>query len=524
MKKHLLILLFAALTSFYTFSQSTQLDSTFNNDGVFLYNIPNTVHDGKSDKIAIQQNGKIVSAGNYFSDNFVFVGRANTDGTPDTSFGFRGFAKVEKIGELAPKVWEQVEDLLIQSNNKILVLGYAYRPGSSTYRLILFRLNNDGSRDTSFGENGYIKSNVFDSLNFVPREMALQQDGKIIIVGYENITYNSLLTRLNSDGTLDQSFGNKGLVVQPPFSGLQNLILRDVAVNSQGKIICSGFGITNSSNSKFLAITYLQNGQIDTRFGNDGLFLTDFFPGYSDESATYLKIIQGDKILLGGDAVTYRDKRSIALAQLNANGTLDNTFGNGGKSMRPLPDYNYSLSDMAVSNTGKIVFSGTQAFNATFWKFNANGSVDITYGINGQFSFTRGILSDAFFLSIAFQTDDKLVAGGYIPRIIYNDCLAIRFKNDASGEKAGVSTINIKQKNNIVVLPNPAQNFINISGLNVMGKANVTINDNSGSAMRSVIVENAAQIEIKISDLQPGIYYIRITEAGKVTQKKIIKQ
>src|SRR5689334_17489621 len=113
MKKLLLISVLTLSANLHVLCQYNYFDSSFNNDGILTYNVPADVDDGESKKVAIQQDGKIVSAGYYSNDKFIFVSRATTDGDADTTFGQRGFVKIKSDSFpklVRPLVW----DLLIQ--------------------------------------------------------------------------------------------------------------------------------------------------------------------------------------------------------------------------------------------------------------------------------------------------------------------------------------------------------------------------------------------------------------------------
>lgn len=518
MKKLLFLCLLTLSANLYVFSQYNYLDSSFNNDGILTYNIPAKQGYGESRKVAIQQDGKIVSAGSYFYDKFFFISRAATNGNADTTFGQKGFIKIKRddVPERAqPYVW----DLLIQPDNKILVLGDIF---DGNYHPVLFRLNNDGSTDKSFGTNGFLK--VTDTLPFAPPRFALQKDGKILLLGRN---YDPVIIRYNSNGTPDYSFGDNGRIIQKPLPSFEYILFDDIAQDSKGRIICSGSGSKSLSNNSFLAIAYLTNGQIDKSFADNGLLLPDFGLGRNSyQSAEFLKILQGDKILLGG--LNRNSNNSyILLAQYKPDGSPDNSFGDGGKSMRTFKDNVFlQLSDMAVSSNGKITFSGTPTFDPAFWQFNADGSIDNSFANNGELIFSESPYVSTVIISIAFQSDNKLVGVGNNSKNNRHFCLTIRLKNtDVIFKNSIANNLTLSKENKgLKVFPNPAHDYINISGLNEAKASTINIIDNSGKIIHAQQTKNVSMFKINISDLKSGIYFIQISGGDKVSSEKIIKQ
>jgi len=136
------------------------------------------------------------------------------------------------------------------------------------------------------------------------------------------------LVRYNPDGSLDTLFGSGGKevseVASAPFSSASIVLLVD------GKLMLAGGEYTSgTTNGDFVLARFNADGSLDTSFGTGGAVTTDFDGG---NDGSWTAAFQADgKILVGGQASVGSDT-DFALARYNANGTLDTTFGSGGKT------------------------------------------------------------------------------------------------------------------------------------------------------------------------------------------------
>jgi len=216
-----------------------------------------------------------------------------------------------------------------------------------------------GSLDPSFGSGGRVTTTIGYSPGIVDAKMgmALQTDGKILLVG------GTILARFNADGTLDSSFGTGGQVTVP-FNQSGFDTAQDVAVQADGKIVV--VGLTTSSitfNDDFALARFNSDGTLDSSFGSGGKVTTDFFG--SVDQARRVRIMPDQKILVAGSAVTVISSissvRHFALARYNTDGTLDTTFGSGGKVDEAAGASFSQARGMAIQSDGKIVVAGSGA-------------------------------------------------------------------------------------------------------------------------------------------------------------------
>ena len=174
--------------------------------------------DDRAESVSIQKNGKIVVAGytddrsdSEYNENIAVV-RYLGNGNRDTTFNGTGQVTFETSAST-----DYAENIAFDKDNKIILGGESKWFGRM--RFTVWKLNDDGSLDTSFGkrdENGNRKGwNVFD-IEGSARGMTLQNNGKILLAGNADIEgYRYFaLSRLNRDGTLDMTFGDHGVVAQ----------------------------------------------------------------------------------------------------------------------------------------------------------------------------------------------------------------------------------------------------------------------------------------------------------------------
>jgi uncharacterized delta-60 repeat protein len=193
--------------------------------------------------------------------------------------------------------------LMIQPDGRIIIAG------ESSYEFLVARYNSNGTLDTTFSNNGFALAN-FSSNWDGATDAVLQPDGKIVLVGWSvlNSPYDSFaLVRFNSDGSFDQSFGNGGKVLMPDQGDLNA-----VALQSDGKLIA--LGNSNSTNSPFLLLRFDRDGALDTTFGSGGTITTSF-AGPADGGA--LAFQADGKLVAGGltSSDIYFQNSDFALAR-----------------------------------------------------------------------------------------------------------------------------------------------------------------------------------------------------------------
>jgi len=313
--------------------------------------------------VVIQPDGKIVVAGGAFP-LFTFLGnfevvRYNPNGSLDTSFGDGGIVTtIFPAGSYA-------SDVALQSDGKIIAAGtffVDFNPGDiSDTDFALARYNPDGTPDATFG-NGATVTTDFVGFEDDAFSVLIQPDGKIVAVGSANdpaTFYDFAAARYLSNGTIDTTFGVAGKV-QTDFGDQNFDRARSAALQPDGRIVAAGFAIShNGGVQNFAVARYTSSGVLDTTFNRRGITQIDF--GNCCQSATKVLLQSDGKIIVVGGSSGESSDDDFLLARLSRGGSLDNTFGIGGKVRTSFGDLNGGANGAALQSDGKIVAVGFQA-------------------------------------------------------------------------------------------------------------------------------------------------------------------
>jgi uncharacterized delta-60 repeat protein len=389
------------------YNTNGSLDTTFGSGGKVTTSYGTNTHEIVR-SVALQPDGRIVVAGSStpFGPNPQFaLACYNSDGSLDTTFA-GGITVVPFGGAMQATA----TSLAVQSDGRIVATGGVIATGGTSSGAALVRLTSTGNLDTSFGYQGtgYAAAS-FPSLAFA-YSTKIQTDGRIVAVGSTSSNGLFGVARFNSNGTLDTSFGNNGQVATG-FSGPgYQSIAYGVALQSDGKIVAAGYTIANGSH-EFALVRYNSNGTLDTTFGTGGRVLTSFRGVGVTEDLAFAVAIQPDgKIIAAGDSFDNQRNGGYALVRYNSNGSLDTSFGTGGKVTTSTGN---PISNVAVQSDGRIVVAGGSGAGFELARYNSNGSLDTSFGNAGMVltSFGSGTLGAVS--SVAVQADGHIVAAGY---------------------------------------------------------------------------------------------------------------
>jgi uncharacterized delta-60 repeat protein len=258
------------------------LDNTFGNGG-----IDSTINfwpDYGGSAIALQPDGKIIIAG-ISNSTSLGVGRLLPNGIADSTFGSNGLVIIS-----APD--GQASGVVIMPDGRIVVAG------SSTFyqSFMTVRFQPDGTIDTSFNHTGIVLTNAGDYYSASGSSIQLQNDGKVVVAGNARYTgqgLNFVLLRYDTNGTLDRTFGDTGVVNIDFNDGDDEATALCIAGN--GQIIVAGF-----ANSRFGLTRINSNGNIDSSFGNNGEIISTIQDGNDIPRALALQYDK--KIVVAGSS------------------------------------------------------------------------------------------------------------------------------------------------------------------------------------------------------------------------------
>src|SRR6266705_3001538 len=396
------------------------LDPTFGISGQVMTDFNRSTDIANA--VALQPDGKLVVVGQTYTNNDFTgedfaIARYNSNGTLDTTFGVNG-----KVTTDFPGLAAVASSVLVQPDGKILVAGGAFPDFTFLGDFEVVRYNADGSLDTSFGSGGIVTTS-FPGQGSYAFALALQSDGKIIAAGTDFVNFSSednsntdfALERYNADGTPDTTFGNGGQVTTD-FDGFNDDVF-SILIQADGKLVAVGSAKNPANYYDFAAARYLANGTIDTTFGVAGKVRTDF--GHADFDQARSAVLQPDgKIVAAGTAIFNNGlSEPFAVARYNTNGTLDTTFSSDGKMFIDFGSFDQTAYSVFLQPDGKIVTAGypnTESSDSDFLfaRLKTNGSLDRTFGVGGKVRTSFGDLNGGAYGAV-LQPDGKIVAAGF---------------------------------------------------------------------------------------------------------------
>ncbi|WP_254173281.1 DUF4347 domain-containing protein [Planktothrix pseudagardhii] len=367
------------------------LDTTFSGDGIVTTDLGSGTEDNGS-VMTLQPDGKIIVAGT--SNDDIALVRYNSNGSLDTTFSGDGKLTTDLGGE------EFGNSMVLQPDGKIVVVGRLGYPNFN-FDIAVVRYNSNGSLDTTFSGDGKLTTDLggYES----GESVALQSDGKIIVGG------SNQLLRYNSNGTLDTTFGENGIKTFPVNWEVDGYNGISIAVQADGKIVVAG-GIFDAVLENFVVARLNSNGSLDTTFSDDGIVTTDL--GDEFEWSSGLVLQPDGKIVLAGNTGdgTFRHPADFAVVRYNSNGSLDTTFSGDGKVTTDLGSWYDFGQSVELQPDGKIVVAGDSDSNFAVVRYNSNGSLDTT--LSGDGKLTTDLGGSEYGGSVALQSDGKIVLAG----------------------------------------------------------------------------------------------------------------
>jgi uncharacterized delta-60 repeat protein len=280
------------------FLPNGKLDKTFDGDGARFIEFDGSV----AEDIALQKDGKIVLVGSHFEgsfsgfDNDFAVARLNTDGSMDKTFSGDGKSTFGSDDS------DSANGVAIDAAGRIVVVGSS--GPFNKQRIVLTRLNRDGSRDTTFGSNGTVETNIARFAGASAQDVLIQASGKIVVLAEADIDPRSgftnnqfALLRYDRNGALDASFGNSAQgFVETGFGG--DDIPQEIVQAAGGGLFAAG-----TTNGKFALSSYTADGVLNSSFGTAGKVITDFG---ADGTAGSVGVAYGPGrriVIAGGDVL-----------------------------------------------------------------------------------------------------------------------------------------------------------------------------------------------------------------------------
>lgn len=370
------------------------LDPDFGDNGQVIFTSPD-VSQFTPWAINVDSEQRIYVAGQALRagvGNQYFCLRLTSNGEPDKDFGQAGYV----FGTFGGDISHRLREVLVQKNdNKPLLIS------TSGQTKAVMRLNLDGNRDLSYGKDGVAIIPTGANMRSDEVETAasgtggtshstLLSDGKLLLIAevwVGSSVHHSLVVRLNTDGTLDNQFGEQGItrVRHPDFDGTLLLGSLELELENERKYLLSGAVLKQGQHDRALFMRLLPSGKLDTSFADEGykVVLSEFRTGFYPDKL----ILQTNHRLLGvGHTYDARDAGLLIRREMDGS---ENIQFNGG---RPLLESNGALrnkwTNALIQNDGKILVHGS-TLNAqsgedknAVARYTDDGQLDTSFGIS----------------------------------------------------------------------------------------------------------------------------------------------
>ena len=273
-----------------------------------------------------------------------------------------------------------------------------------------------GDLDASFGIGGTVTTDFPGS--DIAQALAIQGNGRIVVAGQSCAGASGCdfaVARYLSTGLLDGTFGAGGKVITDFGASYDDA--HALALQGDGKIVVAGFqclgvpsGCPLGSDLDFALARYNPDGSLDATFGIGGKVTTDF--GGATDDRGYGVAIQADGRIVVAGRTCAGAACAFALARYDVGGSLDGTFGSGGLVTTDFAgsgDWAFAVVIQPVD--GKIVVAGEAVGDFALARYQTNGSLDGGFGAGGTVTTDFAGSADTAF-SVALQSDGKIVAAG----------------------------------------------------------------------------------------------------------------
>jgi uncharacterized delta-60 repeat protein len=378
-----------------------QPDLTFGHDGIRIVDFGG---NDVANALAVQPNGRVVVAGatTVGENQNVAIARLTAAGDLDPSFSGDGrFTYEPGAGGSNPDFANAVT---LQRDGKIVFAG----TGVNGLLADTGRLHTNGTFDNSYdgdGHRGYDWGPGAD----VATAVAVRPNGRVVIAGHAE-PGDIVVQQASANGSPDGSFGER----EGAFT-----LERSSTVDRAGGLVLQPDGkviVVGTAGADVIVVRLTASGALDRSFSGDGLFFLNL--GGDDRGNAVALAPDGRIVVLGSRRVGTAD-RDFVLVRLNPNGSLDGSFGSGGRSiLDPVGRFDDGRA-VAVQPDGKVVLAGTvlvadgdPGFFAEVERVTAAGRWDRTFHTDGHVGFNWAGGAQDTGTALALQPDGKIVVAG----------------------------------------------------------------------------------------------------------------
>jgi uncharacterized delta-60 repeat protein len=523
--KPILIALIVFLSSLTLEAQSFDVQNFNSTTGLQILENSNQFQAGR--KILERSDGKLLFCGTYGNQTLSDFSKyqvvcMDQNGIRCSDFGTNGAINQNEHEVPTASILSSVFNFTVQEDDKVLIHGVKNREGR------VVRLNQDGSLDTTFGNNGYIiyPSVANDTGRGLKSEIInLGVDGFIVLHNYSlpGSFMDLAIYKMDVDGNLDPNFGTGG-ILQPDFNTED--------INSTMQLYDDNYFILSSMTSNFsmpfnlnsVVQKYDFTGTLDPTFGTNGSVNIP-------NSGLYQSIDVSDagKIAIIGTGLRFYSGNSdseVDVALLNGDGSFDTTFSQTGFNRYLfVAQRNHTAEDIAVQPDGKLIVmfeEGPLIFgdHSILHRLNLDGTLDTSFGINGsipQYSVPFNYGSSGMFDILMMDNGTAFVTGRAQADTVRPSSyfLAIKLLIPDS-----VLSTAEEELTTIKLFPNPTSDALYFETNESIDQ--ITLYDLQGRMIVSITDLPTSSINLKELNLDTGTYIVRIKTGDHTISRKVL--
>ena len=432
-------------------------DASFDGDGIVTHNnaAGGNINDYTTG-VNIDSSGRLILTGYSWDgiDDDMVTWRYNADGSLDTSFGGgAGYITHDNAGggNGGDHGYGKIRE---DSAGRLVMAGYTWN--GSNDDMVVYRLNPDGTMDTSFNGTGYATHHNAAGGGGEERAFGIAVDNsdRPIAVGYSfnGSTDDMAIWRFNTDGSLDTSFNGTGYAVfDGTAGGTGTELAASVEVDALGRIVVTGISENASGDFDMVIWRFNDDGSLDTSFNGTGYIVSSSAAGGSgDDSGSEVLIDSAGRIVIAGSsyaggAADY----DVCVWRYLDDGTPDASFGTGGITTAHNGagfggwDAGGSLAEDA---SGNLILAGNSQGAAdadiVLWRFNSAGMLDTVFNGTGSVSFDSGTGESILYGGMVLDASGRIIVGGMNYNGTDNDMLILVYTDDCP---ANTPTITMTQ-------------------------------------------------------------------------------
>lgn len=340
-----------------------------------------------------------------------------------TDFGDNGKVMLSESGMSL-----SAQSLAVQSDGRLITAGSVAEAGSlDAVGFLLARFLPNGAPDPSWNASG---RRVF-SVNGTgsARCVLVQPDGKVVCGGtvYSGMNTAFVLARFLPDGALDTSFNSSGFTITQVSPWLDGI--HAMALLPDGKIVVAGTSSDNSgTNDDMVVARYSTAGVLDAAFNGTGIKTVDTGTGTALAAAL---LVQPDGRIVVAGSQQNGSANDFAVIRLNADGTMDSSFGASGKAVVATPADDGGRA-IAPGPGGSLLVGGytfgTSGADFSILRLLPNGNPDAAFGTTGRAAYSFGTSSQDLCLAMTVQDNSRIIMAGYAQSAAGSDFAILRLE------------------------------------------------------------------------------------------------